>query len=273
MTVRVPRLPFSLDPLIAEAKRRARQRRLLIAIAVVLFAGLAAGLTLALRSGGGGPGGGHPGAFKAISGAQHAQTGANVLPPSILAALERSNADTQRTNARPAKLRSVQFPLLLLDSARFLGKIPGGSVYALTNTRGDFCRVDAIDAPHGGPPGFDETCSPPLDRSQPIQMEASNYGGATETAVLHVGGVAMDGVTSVSFTVSGKAVTVPVKNNVFGLNRHTVPAKNSVFGLPRQSRPPSLNCPVAHFSDGSIVNAPGYPCRSGRRTGDTSQSG
>ena len=32
MTVRVPRLPFSLDPLISEAKRRARQRRLLVAL-------------------------------------------------------------------------------------------------------------------------------------------------------------------------------------------------------------------------------------------------
>jgi hypothetical protein len=38
MTVHVPRLPFSLDPLLAEAKRRARQRRVrvaLIALAVV----------------------------------------------------------------------------------------------------------------------------------------------------------------------------------------------------------------------------------------------
>jgi hypothetical protein len=49
MTVRVPRLPFSLDPLMAEAKRRARQRHMLIALAVLL-AGLAVGLTFAFRS-------------------------------------------------------------------------------------------------------------------------------------------------------------------------------------------------------------------------------
>lgn len=49
MTVRVPRLPFSVDPLIAEAKRRARQRRVLVAlIAVVVFAAGAA-LTVELR--------------------------------------------------------------------------------------------------------------------------------------------------------------------------------------------------------------------------------
>lgn len=59
MTLRAPRLPFSLDPLIAEAKRRARQRRVLIALGILVAAGLAAGLTFAFRSpGGGSPNGG-----------------------------------------------------------------------------------------------------------------------------------------------------------------------------------------------------------------------
>jgi hypothetical protein len=53
-----PRLPFSLDPLMAEAKRRARQRRTLIGFGVVLLVGLAVGLTLAYQSPGGGPPGG-----------------------------------------------------------------------------------------------------------------------------------------------------------------------------------------------------------------------
>ena len=57
MTVRVPHLPFSLDPLVAEAKRRARQRRMLVALAVLL-AGLALGLIFAFRSPGGSPNGG-----------------------------------------------------------------------------------------------------------------------------------------------------------------------------------------------------------------------
>lgn len=52
MTLYVPRLPFSLDPLIAEAKRRARQRRFLIALVVVALA--AAATALALGSSGGG---------------------------------------------------------------------------------------------------------------------------------------------------------------------------------------------------------------------------
>jgi peptidoglycan hydrolase-like protein with peptidoglycan-binding domain len=55
MTANALRLPFSLDPLIAEAKRRARQRRTLVALALLLLAGLAAGLTYAFRSPGGSP--------------------------------------------------------------------------------------------------------------------------------------------------------------------------------------------------------------------------
>jgi len=43
MTIRALRLPFGIDPLIADAKRRARQRRVLVALAVVLVAGGGAG--------------------------------------------------------------------------------------------------------------------------------------------------------------------------------------------------------------------------------------
>ena len=41
MTLHLPRLPITLDPLIAEAKRRARQRRLLASLALVVVAGAA----------------------------------------------------------------------------------------------------------------------------------------------------------------------------------------------------------------------------------------
>jgi hypothetical protein len=46
MTLHLPRLPVSLDQLIAEAKRRARQRRVLVATAVVLVAGGGAGAAI-----------------------------------------------------------------------------------------------------------------------------------------------------------------------------------------------------------------------------------
>jgi len=50
MTVQVPRLPFSLDPLIAEARRRARQRRLLLAVVGAAVAIAVGGSVLATRS-------------------------------------------------------------------------------------------------------------------------------------------------------------------------------------------------------------------------------
>src|SRR3954464_2069347 len=49
MELRVPRLRFSLDPLIAEAKRRMRRRRALVAVVAVAFAAGAVGAVLALR--------------------------------------------------------------------------------------------------------------------------------------------------------------------------------------------------------------------------------
>ena len=50
MTVHIPRLLFGLDPLMAEARRRARQRRFLIAVVVLALIGGAAGAFAALRS-------------------------------------------------------------------------------------------------------------------------------------------------------------------------------------------------------------------------------
>lgn len=53
MTAHVRRLPFALDPLIAEAKRRARQRRFLV-VGALSVAALVAGLTLGFHWVGGG---------------------------------------------------------------------------------------------------------------------------------------------------------------------------------------------------------------------------
>jgi hypothetical protein len=57
MTLYAARLRVTLDPLIREAKRRARQRRLLLAVLAVLLAGAAAGVAFAMHSpnGSGGP--------------------------------------------------------------------------------------------------------------------------------------------------------------------------------------------------------------------------
>jgi len=82
----IRRLPLSLDPLIAEAKRRARQRRLLIALGVLLVAGLAAGLTFAFRSpGGGSPNGG------GLTTASYSQLGLTLRYPGAWTRLDCTN--------------------------------------------------------------------------------------------------------------------------------------------------------------------------------------
>jgi hypothetical protein len=50
MTAYLPRLPFSLDPLMAEAKRRMRKRRVLVAALLVLVAGAAVGVRTVMSS-------------------------------------------------------------------------------------------------------------------------------------------------------------------------------------------------------------------------------
>jgi hypothetical protein len=49
-TESLPRLPFKLDPLIAEAKRRTRRRRLIVALTLAVIVGGVVVATMALRS-------------------------------------------------------------------------------------------------------------------------------------------------------------------------------------------------------------------------------
>jgi hypothetical protein len=77
MTTHVPRLPFSLDPLIAEAKRRMRRRRLLLLAAVLIAIATAASVIAALSPGG--PGSGPPNGGGALS--ARARVGAVRIDP------------------------------------------------------------------------------------------------------------------------------------------------------------------------------------------------
>ena len=75
MESRAPRLSFSLDALIAEAKRRARQRRVLVLLLLVAVVAVVAGVTLG-SSGGGSRESGVPGQTSGRSdGSQSVQIG------------------------------------------------------------------------------------------------------------------------------------------------------------------------------------------------------
>lgn len=216
-------------PLRGPRERRLRRWRPVLVAAVAIAALVGAGVAIAAGLG----------AFNGISAAQQTQVGADVLPRAVLAQLKEMNAQTARENAQMAdNPKGFQIPLLLLATARVLGTSPGGSeVYGLTDTKGELCLFGAMG---GG-------CGPPLSASHPITMGGSN-ASPTAGGTLTVGGVAMDGVTSVSFTVWGKAVTVPVKDNVY------------VYEEPN-SHASEAHCIVAHLADGSTVNPfPEVPC-------------
>lgn len=269
------RFPLSLDPLIAEAKRRARQRRLLVALLVLLLAGLAAGLTLAFGSQGAGPSGGHLAAFNGLSAARHAQAGANVLPPRVLASINEGNAEQRRLIARAAKAgQHVSYGgYWLPDTARLVGKTSDATTfYGLSTTIGRLCIVEYIAVLD-----FSTWCVPPLSRSRPITLDASLSGLGRPNKILDLAGVAMDGVTSVSFSVLRKStssicawsdspscrakhvgITVPVKDDVYHLRTHS--SSSTVQGV------------VAHFADGSTVKMSECPvCLTGRPSGNPSR--
>jgi hypothetical protein len=248
MTLEGLRLPLSLEPLIAEAKRRARQRRVLIALGILLLAGLAGGLALAFRSPGSGGGvTGGLGAFNRLAAAQHARAGASVLPPAILSAVEHGNAEAAKPGTHLFQER--------LDTARLLAKTPAATVYVLADSRGYLCSYEVV-----APPVFTgNPCAPPLNKATPITFSAGNECTATTGCNFTAGGIAVDGVRSVSFTVRGKRVTVPVEHNVYALKRPISAEAGAA------SSAPTGQCAAAHFADGSTVKLTPYPpCPSGR---------
>jgi hypothetical protein len=83
MTVRVPRLPFSLDPLMAEAKRRMRRRRAWMAASLILIGGIAAAVASMATSGGPGSTGGGPGGHGLLSQVQSSFGDGRLLSDSI----------------------------------------------------------------------------------------------------------------------------------------------------------------------------------------------
>jgi len=137
MTVRVSGLLFSVDPLMAEAKRRARQRRVLVAVAVLLLAALAGGLTFALRATGG-PNNGSGGA-----GFNSASSSSATRPPVTAAMLTAVHLDEVRMlrllALPPGAQRLAHEPTLFKRrGVEIFGEIP---LRSTTFTRFGYWRV------------------------------------------------------------------------------------------------------------------------------------
>lgn len=206
--------------------RGPRQRGTLLVVAVASVAALAAGLAIAATHG----------AFDGISTAERARTPTDKLDAKTLSSLRR--------NCPGSGHARFYVPLchLVLGSTRLIGVFPAtGNVYVVADTRGDLCTLWGAKA---------GSCGPPLSKSHPISFGSFNRTPTTGGTFIATG-LAIDGVTSVSFRVWIKDVTAPVKNNVWIYTRPRSTAKEAT-------------CIRAHFADGATVNPfPGSPCSRG----------
>lgn len=197
-------------PLLAN---RWRSRPLpLIALAVIALA--TAGVAIAAGFG----------AFNGLSAAQHPRSASDMLGHKALVSVEEMNAWIEKIAKHrscvgtPGCVKAYTSERILPDSARLLGTLPlpgVGKVYAATDTRGELCIVTANDA----------QCWLPLNRAHPVVTYAADYLPGIWAPVAY--GVAINGVSTVSFKADGHEVTVPVKDNLWyyiGPDATTAPA-------------------------------------------------
>jgi len=144
------------------------------------------------------------GAFDGLSRAQHPATASDVLPGQTRVGIEEFNAWMAKVfehfHRRP--------PRVLPGTARFLGglPLPGlGKVYVATDTRGSLCIIFESGA---------ADCTIPFSTANPARTyESAWWGDGLDAPVAW--GVAIDGITSVSFRSRGQDVTVPVHDNLW----------------------------------------------------------
>lgn len=199
--------------------RGSQRRPRKLAVALILFAS-AAVATAAVAVG--------IGAFNGIGAAQHPLGTADVLDPATAAYVQEHLAGIK------------------LDTTRHVGELPDGqSVYVITGTQNDLCTVV-------GPPNAFAQCGDPLSNAHPATI-TGDYAANNDPAIRWiVFGLAIDGVTSVTFQpgqgggsgATGPAVTVPVKDNLWIYESD-------------QAQPPYVLQPVtAHFAGGTNVVEP-----------------
>ena len=147
----------------------------------------------------------HLAEFIGLGAADRPQTPGDALDPETAVEVEQWNAHIAAAHARGLPLSQH---VLLAETARLVGQLPdAGNVYVLSASDGELCLVTARD---GG------ICDAPLGKDKPTTFGTWDQiqSGPDATPPI-TWGVARDGVTSVSFTIDGHDVTVPVVNNVW----------------------------------------------------------
>jgi hypothetical protein len=139
--------------------------------------------------------------FPGISAANHPATSSDALPPFL----------TDHIAEFSLAMEEMGHGHLLPDTARFITELPSGMrFYTFATSAGGLCLAN-VDPPGSNAKGGFE-CGDSLSPSRPITIASEQANQATPPVNY---GLAMDGVTAVSFTAAGADTTVPVTNNVW----------------------------------------------------------
>jgi hypothetical protein len=158
--------------------------------------------------------------FEGITAADHSPMPSDAVSPGVIAQLKADELPGAPLD---------QIGLHRVDSSRLVGTLPSGrKVYVVATTKDRLCVVVAQLA---------ESCADPLTQKVPVTFTTFARGGRSHQPAL-AWGIARDEVVSVSFTVSGRHVTVPVRHNFFAYE-----------GLPSDGSG-SFSAPTVTFADG-----------------------
>jgi hypothetical protein len=136
--------------------------------------------------------------FAGISAAEHPATSNDKLPASVTAHIAEFSSGMEK----------MGHGRLLVKSARFITQVPSGMrFYTIAATGGGLCL--ATVRPAGGS-GLE--CGDSLSKTRPVTLGSERLSRATPPVSY---GLALDGVTAISFMAGGTKTTVPVKDNVW----------------------------------------------------------
>jgi hypothetical protein len=228
MTLQLPRLPFGLDPLIAEAKRRMRRRRILLTGGLVVLVGVGVAAGISVRSSSPGPGSGGPSGPGASFGGHPAAQGmasvfmrpsAGPVPASIARAAASFNEQPTTGSdgalegppPHPGKVRVRQGRLLLAG----LGP-SHHAIYAFPTSRGGVCLVISGPGRAGLAGRLGMPCIGAFGQGRPVVVTTLDMCIPTEAcSPTQLAGLTEDGVTGVRVLLNGKPERAVLRNDAW----------------------------------------------------------
>ena len=140
--------------------------------------------------------------FAGISAANHPATPSDRLPAFLTARLAEFSSTMEK----------MGHGHLLLKSARSITELPSGMrFYTIATSAGGLCLA-TVNHPGANAKGGGLECGDSLSRSRPITIASEQVNHSTPRVSY---GLALDGVTAVSFRAGGAERTVAVKDNVW----------------------------------------------------------